>query len=131
MSEKHDRDREIIAAATPGPWTYDGDSEMGQLGNVTIWADDDKEVACQVIDDGTDGYIGNIGAPIQELGDGGLYTHHNAAFISRARTRWPELLDEVERLQAGFRLALNAHSPGELTDAEKVELNALLEEFGE
>jgi len=96
---KYDKDHEIINAATPGPWTHDGDSEMGQFGDVTIWANG-EEVACQVADDGKDGYIGNIGAPVQRLDGGSQYTHHNAAFIARARTRWPELLIEAEQLHA-------------------------------
>ena len=94
MSSELDKDREVIAATTPGPWKHDGDSELGQLGDVTIWAGEDCVVS-QVIDDGRDGYIGNM--------DNDVSPHANAAFIARARTRYPELVEEVERLRGQNR----------------------------
>jgi len=94
---EYDKDREVIEAATEGPWKHDGDSELGLLGDVTVWANTDA-VAIQVTDTGSDGYLCNM--------DNDVNPHHNAEFISRARTRWPAALAELESLQRDNALLL-------------------------
>lgn len=78
MSKILKRDLATCRAATPGPWIHDGDSELGQCGDVTIWAGQNVVVADQVVDDGSDGYICNM--------DNDTTPHANADFIARART---------------------------------------------
>jgi hypothetical protein len=87
MSTELEKDLACIEAATEGPWEHDGDSELGQFGDVTIWANGEA-VATQVVDNGADGYICNM--------DNDLTPHANAEFIARSRTRWPLALAVVK-----------------------------------
>ena len=77
-------DRAVIAAATAGPWKY-SDKDGGYIhngtekdGEVVVCGDYDwcEDIPCLCI------------------------SEQNTAFVIAARTRWPEALDEVERLQS-------------------------------
>ena len=78
MSE-FDRDREVIAAATEGPWMA---NEKHGVDAVPLG----EHIA--VMDSAEDIYA----TPPAD-----------AAFIARARTRWEVALDEVGRLRAGLK----------------------------
>jgi hypothetical protein len=69
-------DRRVIAAATEGPWTAHPNLLIGG-----------HAVYSPGVELGT-------GAEIADFVD-----EANAAFIARARTRWPQLLDEVDELR--------------------------------
>lgn len=81
--------RELEKAATPGPWTADGDAQ---------WCDED-------------GYYGDewIDMPRQARtyiqhsrmsGEARVHARDNAALIVEARNALPALLDEIEALRA-------------------------------
>ncbi len=72
-------DRAAIAAATPGPWTWDGPL-CGVFGGPS-----EDEDAPWIVSDASE---------------------PDAEFIARARTRWPAALDDIDALRAeatGFR----------------------------
>ena len=94
--------REMSDKATPGPWSHDADSELGLLGDVTIWADGSTPrgpIACQVGDGepGQDGdrYICNMDGPAHDLGGILPMVRANAQFIAVSRTALPALVEAL------------------------------------
>ncbi len=78
-----------------------------------------------------DGYeVETCNCQDQAYQDTEILTGHNSREKCEKPEQW-ETLDKIKRLRIGIRLALSAHIPGKLTDAERVELNALLKEFDE
>lgn len=71
-------DRAVIAAATPGPWKHE----------------DGTDVRTPLVDGPHRPGVAGFPAPIR------IGSNQDAAFVARARTRWPAALDEVERLRA-------------------------------
>lgn len=89
-------DRELIAAATPGPW-----KAVCGKGSGTVQAKD-----CAV-------YI-NVRRIGEEYGDDTVKRWQaDARLIARARTAWPEALDRIEQLEAE-----NARLRAQLAEAE-------------
>jgi hypothetical protein len=76
MDDEFRRDREVIDAATSGPWTFEND--------------------------------GTVGGIVVRPPTGRPHRHdrpEDAAFIARARTRWPVALDELAQLRAELATA--------------------------
>ncbi len=103
-SDDRREDRRVIAAATEGPWTAHPNLLIG--GHAVY----------------PPGVGLGTGAEIADFVD-----EANAAFIARARTRWPQLLDEVDELRVielATLVLLRASGPdaswGEHETAERV-----------
>lgn len=76
--DEYKKDREVIEAATDGPWKHQaGTYRVFGPGPCTCGECHDSETVCRVL----------------------CRMPEDAAFVSRARTRWPAALDEVDRLR--------------------------------
>ena len=101
--DKHDaaewaKDREVCEKATPGPWHRN--SPEGQAGPVFVgyYAGERRR-------GDTD-----IALVYQDWTECGRKCFANAAFVARARTRWPAALDEIARLRAEVKSAADKAS---------------------
>lgn len=84
----HDRAKQLIAEATPGPWTaiaLNGDMEDEDPSWIGIASGDDR-ITDVVASDGMSGEQGK----------------DDALFIAFARTALPAAIAEIERLRAAF-----------------------------
>lgn len=90
-----ERDQQVIASATPGPWTAE-------------YADDDLAMNAIMITRPSavgelDDHENNVAIVLLQtprvavIGDGKW--HENAEFIARARSRWPAALDRIAALE--------------------------------